>query len=556
MRLTEKRKPYFRENTGKITSGFYGPPCLPWYAGLVFYKDGIDDSLSEELLMKGYDDFTALLEYRSNIAGDDGGAASAVLGYSMGAYPWAEFNFFHTFNSATELDISKEWPYVPGFINYIMWNWLPGGREFGYGDTRHFDNKLPLRSMHLHLSQMIHFYGDTQPDLIAMAKWMQTKVEERHQRVFPYARFLLTNSYDEIKPASPSESTLKARYFENMGQVFMRSGSDVDDTYALFTADGILVQHRHFDNNNFVIFKKGFLALDAGTRPQPGLHLTHYYVRSVAHNCILINMPGEVMPTYWGVVGTPANSETLVPVPNDGGQSERMGSEIIAFEENEHYVYIASDATESYHKDKCDLALRQFVFLPPDIFVIFDRVRSAMPEYKKTWLLHTAAEPKMKTGEFVTDHWGGRLFCKTVFPENAELTKIGGPGKQYWSGGRNWPMPVLSPDDWNYRRGRSISDTLELMGQWRIEVTPDEAATDDVFLHLIQVGDTSLTSMVNSNLIKKDDMIGVQFSYNDRGFRIVFNHRDSAGGEITITKDGEKIFSEVFTDRVKPQEGL
>ena len=550
---SEKRKTIFRKNTGGITTGFYGPPCLSWYAGLVFYEEGINDSLSKKMLLKGYDDYTALLEHRSNIAGDDGGAASAVLAYSMGAYPWAEFNFFHTFNSATGLNISEEWPYVPAFINYIFWNWLPGDREFGYGDTYHYTNSLPLGSMHIHLSQMIHFYGETQPDLISLAKWMQTKVQKRQQKVFPFTRFLLTNSCDEIKPKGPSESTLKARYFENMGQIFMRSGSEANDTYAIFTAGGILSQHRHFDNNNFLIFKKGFLALDAGTRPQPGLHLTHYYCRSIAHNCILINMPGEIMPRYWGVIGTPANSEKLVPVPNDGGQRERMRSEIIAFDENEQFVYIASDATKSYNKDKSNLVLRQFVFLPPDHFVIFDRVSSIKPGYKKTWLLHTAAEPMVKTNEFFTDHWEGRLFCKTLFPEKAELKKIGGPGKQFWSDGKNWPLPVLGPDDWNYKKMHSVPDTLELLGQWRIEVTPDKPNTDDIFLHLIQVGDSSLKSMANSTPVKTDDMVGVSFVYENREYEVMFFIKNEAGGKISINQNGQRILEEKFTDKVKPQ---
>ena len=550
---SEKRKSVFRKNSGgPTTGGFYGPRCLSWYAGLVFYEAEINDSLSEELLLKGYDDYTALLKHRSNIAGDDGGAASAVLLYCMGNYPWAEFNFFHTFSSATGLNISEEWPYVPGFINYILWNWLPGDREFGYGDTRHYTNSIPLGAMHIHLSQMIHFYGKTQPDLISLAKWMLTKVQKRQQEVLPFTRFLLTGSFDQIKPKGPSESTLKARYFENMGQIFMRSGPEANDTYALFTAGGILSQHRHYDNNNFVIFKQGFLALDAGTRPEPGLHLTHYYCRSIAHNCILINMPGEIMPNYWG---GPAKSEKQVAVPNDGGQSELMGSEIIAFDENEQYVYIASDATKSYDKDKSNLVLRQFVFLPPDHFVIFDRVRSSKPGYKKTWLLHTAAEPLVKSNEFLTDHWEGRLYCKTLFPEKVELKKIGGPGKQFWSDGKNWSLPTLGPDDWNYRRMHLVPDTHELLGQWRIEVTPDKPDTDDIFLHLIQVGDSSLKSMANSSAIKTDDMIGVRFVYEHTEYEVMFVTKNEAGGNISIRQNGQIILEEKFTDKVKPQKG-
>jgi hypothetical protein len=544
----------FRRNNGGIQSGFYGPPCLPWYAGLVFYKKRIDDDLAEKLLRKGYDDHTSLLAFRSNIAGDSGGASSATLGYSLGAYPHTEFNFFHTFNSATGLDITEKWPYVPSLINYLLWNWLPGDKQFGYGDVAHTTNDLPLGSMHLHLSQMVHFYGRTHPELISLAKWMLPIIGKSGEGSIPVTRFLLTETHDEIKPKGPPESLRKARHFDNMGQIFMRSGSGPDDTYATFSAGGILTQHRHFDNNNFVIFKKGFLALDAGARPQPGLHLPYYFARTVAHNCITVKMPGEKMPWYWG--GPSLGEEPAPPVPNDGGQNNRMGSEVIAFDENEHYVYIASDATESYHKDKAKLVLRQFVFLPPDHFVIFDRVSSTKPDYEKRWLLHTAAEPTVNAGEFYSDHWEGRLFCKTLLPENAVIKKIGGPGKQFWSDGRNWSMPVLQPGEWGYENRHHIPpDTLALLGQWRIEVYPGKPSIDDVFLHLIQVGDTSLKSMVTSRRVDKEGMTGVSFVHQNKEYEVIFSTTEKAGGAISITQNGQEILKEEFTNLVKRQTG-
>ena len=550
-----KRNLFFRESAGSPVTGFYGTRCLPWYAGLVFHKAGIDDDLAEELLIRGYDDYNLVLEHRSNIAGDFGGAASASLNYAMGRYPWAEFNFFHTFNSATGLDISEKWPYVPYFLHYILWNWLPGDKQYGYGDTDHITNNLPLGSMHIHLSQMIHFFGNTHPELAALAKWMLPKVEKRTEEIIPFSRFLLTETHDAVTPKGPPENIRYARHFDNMGQIFIRSGSGDDDTYALFTAGGILSQHRHYDNNNFVIYKKGFLALDAGTRPEPGLHLPFYFARTEAHNCVTIKMPGEKMPRYWGLPSL--NEQPEPPHPNDGGQNNRMGSEIVAFDENGHYVYIASDATESYHEDKAGLVLRQFVFLPPDHFVIFDRVTSTKPEYEKRWLLHTAAEPSLNDREFYSDHWQGRLFCKTIFPEEAEVTKIGGPGKQFWSDGRNWPLPQLTPDDWGYeRRHRLPPDTLDLLGQWRIEVSPRTPRTDDIFLHLIQVGDTSLKAMSGSKPLKTEDMAGVSFSHEGREYEVLFATGDDAGGKITISENGRKILEEEFTDQVKQQKGL
>lgn len=546
----KERGDVFRRNTGDYKSGFYGPTILPWYAGLVFHETGVNDSLSLSLLKQGYNDHIELLKYRSNISGEDGGAASSVPGYFMGAYPWAEFNFLHSFNSATGVDISKEWPYMPGFINYVFWNWLPGDLEYGYGDSRHYNNKLSLSLMHLHIAQLTHFYGESHPEIIALGKWMQTKVAREKQTQFPYARFLLTKSHEEILPKAPGDNFSKAKHFKNMGQIFMRSGSGDDDTYVLFTAGGLLGQHRHFDNNNFIIFKNGYLAMDTGTRPQPGLHLSHYYCRTVAHNCITIKMPDEKMPWYWG--GAALNEEDL-PIPNDGGQNNKLGSEVIAFEEKDQYVYIASDATKSYHEDKAEQIIRQFVFLPPNHFVIFDRVKSKKPEFQKKWLLHTATEPVVNQNEFYADHWGGRLYSRTIFPENATLLKVGGPGKQFWSDGRNWALPKLTPDDWNYSNMKWLDNNHDLFGQWRIEVSPINPNKEDYFLHLLQVGDASLKSMVNSESVKSEGMAGVRFSIDGKKYELMFNTKGEVGGKIAISKDGVYILKEYISPQINEQ---
>ena len=92
------------------------------------------------------------------------------------------------------------------------------------------------------------------------------------------------------------------------------------------------------------------------------------------------------------------------------------------------------------------------------------------------------------------------------------LEKIGGEGKQFWSDGRNWPLPVLIPEDWNYSQSRLLPDTHELFGQRRMEISPAESATDDCFLHLLQVSDISQKPMVNSTAWKNDESVGVNFA--------------------------------------------
>ncbi|MCK0135335.1 heparinase II/III family protein [Arenibacter sp. S6351L] len=549
----KKRSNVFRRNGGGIQSGFYGPNALPWYAGVVFYKAGVDDDLAERLLLQGYSEHIKMLESRSARAGDDGGANSGTIGYALGANPWAAFNFFHTVHSATGKDIAIDWDYVPYFINYIFWNWLPGKLEFGHGDARHLDNKLPLKLLPLHLAHVIHFYKDTHPELVSVARWMNSQLEDEVQESFPYIRLLLDSDNENNNMKLNSIETLPiARHFENMGQIFLRSGSGPNDTYGLFTSGGVGL-HKHFDNNNFVIFKRGFLALDSGTRPQPGIHLSHYYCRTIAHNCITIKMPGEEMPNYWG---GPSQNEENSPIPNDGGQNDEGGAEVIAFDETAYYAYIASDATNSYHEEKSNEVIRQFVFLPPDHFVIFDRVSSTRVEYQKKWMFHTSNEPNVCGNQFSSEHWEGKIFSRVIYPINYNLTKIGGLGKQFWSDGRNWPLPELTSGEWNYEGMKWLNNEDNLFGQWRMEVTPKELSKRDFFLHLIQVGDRTLEVMTDSEPIDLGNNLGVRFNSDGKDVEVTFSKTGKIGGKITVHQKGQKILEEYFTEEIKPQKGF
>ncbi len=552
MQPTQARKIFPRENWGNIRTGFYGTPSLPWYAGLATYGDGIDDVRAAAFVTQGYGLYQQLLEYRRTTAGDDGGSASGALNYALAAYPWAEFNFFHTFRSATGRDIAAAWPYVAYLPGYVFWNWLPEGREFGHGDAYHTENLVAGRidvakgsaPLNLHLMQIIQSYAASRPEEASFAKWLAAKTPREAFSVMPYTRFLLTAVADVEAAIKPEARVPLARHFENMGQTFLRSGSGPDDAYAMFVAGGILNVHKHFDSNSFTLYKKGFLALDTGTRPEPGQHLSHYYCRTVAHNAILIHMPGEQMPAYWG---DPAPSEERLPVPNDGGQNKQLGSKVIAFETQPEYAYVAGDATPVYSDNKCRQAVRQFLMIAPDFFVVFDRVISTQPDFKKSWLLHTAEEPTLAEGEFSASEGEGRLFCRTLLPEDAQMSKVGGPGKQFWSDGRNWSLPA----------GYRTPETTPLLGQWRVEISPRQISAADTFLHLIQTGDRSLERMVPSQLIQQGGQQGVRFQIaaGDE-WEVRFESSGAIGGHIAHRRNNALVLDRELTRAVMPQAGI
>ena len=266
-----------------------------------------------------------LLAHRKKACGDDGGGASATLGYIFGAYPWAEQNYFYTWLSSTGENIAGDWPHSAMLANYVLWNWIETGAqplEFGYGDTPHTRNTLPIGQLYTHMANVQHLFAQTAPKAAALARYLQQRLPSHSYSstwfIYP---FLLSGTDHPPEPFAPTDLP-HGRYFETMGQVFLRSGTGADDTYCLFSCGGILSQHRHYDALNFILYHRGFLALDSGTRYEEfvnGEHLANYYAQTVAHNCVLIHQPGEPPARYWG--GTVTG--------NEGGQHKatRLGPE-------------------------------------------------------------------------------------------------------------------------------------------------------------------------------------------------------------------------------------
>lgn len=526
-----------RRNLGGHKSGYYGGDNIAWFAGVVFFNEGIDDEKALEFLKRGYADYQKFLAYRSAIPGDDGGAASPTITYSFAAYPWAEWNFLYTWLSATGEDIADNWPHIAMLSNYVLWNWLPGNHEYGYGDVSHVANNMPMSCLYAHMSHIMHFWGKSHADLAALAAYVREKAGGGYSfNSWSVHPFLMTNLEKAPGPQGPG-ALPPARHFENMGQVFMRSGSGEEDTYALFACGGILSGHKHYDATHFTIYKNGFLALDTGTRWGNNENLQNYYAQTVAHNCILIKMPGEPPTPYW-------NGKVYGQA---GGQNKAIGSKVIAFDTNRQFSYVAGDATPVYSEKKCAQMVRQFVFIPPNHFVVFDRVTATKAEYAKRWLLHHANEPIVNGKTWYSDQDRGRIFSRTLLPEDAVLEKVGGPGKEFMADGVNYPLTI------GKFHGKEVP---ELMGRCRMEVKPGSPRAKDVFMHLIQVGDQSLEAMSDASVTTTDDTAQVAFDAGDKSVELSFATTGDIAGHIRISAGAKVLVDRELTQQVMPQAGL
>jgi hypothetical protein len=519
-RVLQAKPTIYRENMSGYNTGFYGVRNCLWFLGCTAFGTGIETERVNRWLVWGRDENFKMLEHRRRACGEDGGGASPTLGYVLGAYPWAEQNFFYTWLSSTGENIAADWPHSAWLARYVIWNWIeaePVPLEFGYGDTPHTTNRLPIGQLYTHMANIRHLFGRSHPEAATLARHVQERLPNpSYSNTWFIYPFLLTGLDDSPRAALPEELPA-AWHFEAMGQVFMRSGTGPEDTYCLFTCGGILSQHRHYDALNFVIYHRGHLALDSGTRHlefDNGQHLANYFAQTVAHNCVLIHQPGEPPARYWG--GTVE--------ANHGGQHRQLGSVLKDFVANDTFVYVAGDATACYQHgggrrsgqpalpEKCTLVTRQMLFLMPNHFVIFDRVTATDPNYRKQWLLHTAHQPVVEGDTVRADHRQGRIFCRTLLPKEAAIDKVGGPGKEFWAAGQNWDIVATGLN----------AENLAMMGQWRVEVTPSVPRTDDYFLHVIQVGDQSIEKMDPVELTGDPQMPGVRITRGQQQFEVRF----------------------------------
>ena len=412
--------------------------------------------------------------------------------------------------------------------------------------ARDDDNEFP----HLHavdsvvLGYAVHRFKDP------FAAWMLQRsgwLPERWR--IPVLEFLWRE--DTVVPRDPAAASAlelpRERLFPGIGHVVLRDGWGPDATWIEFSCGPYFAKHDHLDTNQFVIYHRGYLALDTGAdyTETESPHYLNYYRRTVAHNTMLVYEPGETF--FWG--------ENLWPAANDGGQrmdSSRFWNSVRSLEDWRHtrdlwdrgrieafdpvpgrYTYVRGDGTHAYHPSKVERFVRDLVWLPrARVLLVLDRVRSVNPAYRKAWLLHGVSEPKVEGGGagkpigqggisyanariFTFEDGNGKLRVHSLLPAERDVIARGGQGWEFWTpgdehggrwgSGQDWPLDPPGggplPEDpylkkmWKTFWGDDLARLSPsnrravVPGAWRIEVSPREAARDDVFLNVLEIGD-------------------------------------------------------------------
>lgn len=353
--------------------------------------------------------------------------------------------------------------------------------------------------------------------------------------------FLLFNDPD-LTPKAFNQLPLTKYFASPRGSFIARTGweegVEAPTVVAEMKVNEVFIgSHQHLDAGSFQIYYKGALATDDGVYKgaKSGVqqdssdygsdHWKNYALRTVAHNAVTVLDPDEVFKT--GVTGyvndggqrypnngtEPGNREQLENPNSEYRTGKVLGQEYGLDPIAPNYTYLKGDLTGAYSSKISDYE-RSFMFLNlkdkdhPAAMIVFDRVISSNESFKKAWLLHGLEQPEVSGNRTIFRNtrldsnfqYNGKLTVDTLLPkaDNTEISIIGGPGQEHWSGGSNhYGQP---------------SGATEGVG-YRIEVSPKAAAQTDYFLNVLQMTDANPdVAALPVTMIETEKRVGVVVS--------------------------------------------
>jgi heparin/heparan-sulfate lyase len=400
---------------------------------------------------------------------------------------------------------------------FVPYQWIyirrPDGQLLRAGDGQ---SRAPkLRSL-LNAS----YYGDG----YVLSDYLKTPGIDPMNKMF---EFLWRDP--DLEPRSLEELPLSRYMGSPYGYMVARTGWGPDSIIAEMKVNIYnFGNHQHLDAGAFQIYHKGPLAIDSGlyegkTGGYDSPHHVNYHKRTISHNTLLVYDPAEKFiwrrtremrndggQKWPNEAREPRNLEYILS--NDYQTGKVLGQGFGPDPQRPDYTYLKGDITQAYSA-KVKEVKRSFVFLnlkggpAPGALIVLDRITSSNPEFKKCWLLHTMEEPAIEGNSTLVSlserSWTGRLRNTTLLPEpaNTEIVKVGGPGKEYWVFGENFPNEP--------RRGPA--EDFEL-GSWRIEISPRKPVETDLLLNVMQMSEAGREKMLPVSRIDSDQVVGARLA--------------------------------------------
>ncbi len=462
-----------------------------------WYHVSYDKAVNDILPVAGY--------YRTNAGGWNWTAA-----YSM----WSlvdEFQFFENMRIATGYNFYTNLPWLQNSINQYWYFLQPDGWSINWGDG--YTNVQGDRVMYRHAA----VYND--PRSLWLAQYW-SDISHITWTMPLYSKLI----YKDFNMPTVTKPDIAHDWFSDKTglSVSRTDWSDTATTVWVYDAPTKKAGHEHRDNNSFCIYKNAPQINNSGWYYSYGdAHYTNYYMRTIAHNSVCVYDSADVY-TNWG-----AN------VSNDGGQNESPTllnfSDIFSPAAQKgrwklcgagvDYSYNISDAEQSYDTTKLDRFRRRVLFYKPNQVIVLDHLHLkniATHQRKAKFILHFQKQPTISgsiVNTTVSNHietfnghdilqtnGKGNVAVRTLLPANATTTRVGGSGYEFYVNGVNYPELGIT------------DSTHTTAGAWRIEVSPTIVTDSLVFLHTIDIGDSTNVSVAGGVGQQNNYTIGVDWT--------------------------------------------
>ena len=587
----------------------YWRPTLPLM--VVFYEGGSGPHDAEFAARLKQDFQHTLVDWTDRLNRWAAGRGGSDMGHGYNgehAY-WEPFLAAIAWTHATGLDYVARADFARYQSAFFWYHFVPERQPLTVekiGVTRTADDPSAVTPAHCGANHLLFLTFTREHDGLGPA-WMDAFAAQEPQwdrDREALGRFLW---WDPDQPALDPSTLPTTRLFPTSGHVVMRSDWSEQATFATFrcgrwgTIDGGWGRN-NADNLSFTIRHGGPLAIDSGPVHGQNTQVLHflgggvdagisaigsYGRQTIAHNSLTIG-DGEYEHLDWqgkptgdvvrrGGQSVPRARDWLGQWGYEGPADDFTPGRIIAYRTHPRYDYAVGDARCSYPPQwGVRQALRSFVYLKPDVFVIYDRLELADPERTPCWLLHSLREPRASGAETpltsaeIGPQWlydgqrrlphpepggqvamvgdsftvesgspgqagGGWLRVRTLLPAAAdcERRKIGGRGHDFEVAGVQYGLRdegyALADDPY------AVRSTIGLLG-WRVELRPRRAGRVVEFLHVLQAGsagaDDGALAGLTSNLT--DQLCQLALTHAGRRFRLSLNRTGSPGGTMAV----------------------
>ncbi len=262
--------------------------------------------------------------------------------------------------------------------------------------------------------------GDSHPSLSTLSSfaWISSKTDDPVfrwlYRLGPREQALDFLFGRENGFATSPDTLPKSKLFPDIGGAVFRSGWAPDDLVMSFRC-GAFFNHQHFHQGSFQLGAFGeTLVPEAG-----GAHYYNdpwyplYFTQAVGHNTVLLD----------GNPGSQRSGDYLHFVK--AADERAVMREFVGAD----YYGSATGELHALYRGNLKLFERNIIFMPPEYFVVFDRLRSSGKPHEYNWLLHfdDKKDVNITGSDMVIEREQASLLAKVLSPEDAVIEMKGAP---------------------------------------------------------------------------------------------------------------------------------